>query len=189
MTFRGFRYRCIFDTIKCNRGGISPCDRSKRNHHQGLAFTTRAEKQLIMKQSRIADMVTALLLVMMRQTLATLPVMTALSMGSLLANTRTVGAITSTPKSWRQCALDKEKEVKDYMACVLDMSGPGRHREKGRKRVCHPRPQVESERRGLGELDHAEDGADTYANVCFLLVGVGSYDDMIKLCVSGGMEE
>ena len=74
-----------------------------------------------MKQSRIADMVTALLLVMMRQTLVNLPVMTALSMVSLLANNCTVGAITSTPKVWQQCALDKEKEVKYYMACVLDM--------------------------------------------------------------------
>ena len=69
-----------------------------------------------MKQSRIADMVTALLLVMTRQMLTTLPIMTALSMVSLLAKTRTLGTITSTPKGWRQCALDKEKEVKDYMA-------------------------------------------------------------------------
>ena len=68
-----------------------------------------------MKQSQISDMVTALLLVMTRQTLATLPVVNALVIGSLLANTRTVGSITSTIKGWWQCALEKEKEVKYYM--------------------------------------------------------------------------
>ena len=71
-----------------------------------------------MKLSRITDMVTALLLVMSLQTLATLPVVTALSMGS------------------RQCALEKIGEMQDYLACVLGMTGPGRHRAKGRKRVC-----------------------------------------------------
>ena len=74
-------------------------------------------------------MVTTLLLVMMRQTLVNLPVMTAFSMVSLLANTCTVGAITSTPKGWRKCALDKEKEVKYYMAVFLtcrDQGGIGK---------------------------------------------------------------
>ena len=123
MTFRGFRSRCIFDTIECNRGGISPCDRSQRNNYQGLTFTTRAEKQLITKQSRIDDMVTTLLLVMMRQTLVKLPVMTALSMVYLLANTCTVGAITSTPKVWRKCALDTTWPV--LLTC-RDQGGTGK---------------------------------------------------------------
>ena len=63
----------------------------------------------MMKQSRIADMVTALLLVMTRQTLATLPVVNVLVIGSLLADTRTVGAITSKIKGWRQYDMEKEK--------------------------------------------------------------------------------
>ena len=70
-----------------------------------------------MNLSRITDMVTGLLLVMSLQTLATLPVVTALSMGSC------------------QCALEKIREMQDYLACVLGMKGPGRHRAKGRKRI------------------------------------------------------
>ena len=62
-------------------------------------------------------MVTGLLLVMSLQTLATLPVVTALSMG------------------YRQCALKNIGEMQDYLASVLGMTGPGRHRAKGRKHV------------------------------------------------------
>ena len=61
----------------------------------------------MMKQSWIPDMVTTLLLFMTRQTLATLTVVDVLVIGSLLANTRTVGAITSNTKGWRKCALEK----------------------------------------------------------------------------------
>ena len=120
-----------------------------------------------MKLSRITDMVTALLLVMSLQTFATLPVVTALSMGS------------------RQCALEKIGEMQDYLACVLGMTGPGRHRAKGRKRVCLPRLQVEVDHVGLLELEHAEAEADADAHVCSPLVGFSTYDDISKLCVSG----
>ena len=60
-----------------------------------------------MKHYWISDMVTTLLLVMTHQTLATLPVMNMYSIGYLLANKFTVGAITSTSKVWSKCALDK----------------------------------------------------------------------------------
>ena len=85
-----------------------------------------------MKLSRITDKVTALILAISLQTLATLPSVTALSMGSLPAETHTVAAVISTPKYWQQCALQKGRKIKYYLACVPGMSVPGQNRAKVR---------------------------------------------------------
>ena len=86
-----------------------------------------------------------------------MPVVTALSMG------------------YCKCAPEKIGEMQDYLACVLGMTGPGRHRAKGRKLVCG----------GLENLEHAEAEADADAHVCYPLVGFSTYDDISKWCVSG----
>ena len=70
-------------------------------------------------------MVTALLLVIWFQTLDTLTIVTALNMVYLLDKKHTVAAVTYTPKDWWKCGLEKIRETKDYLVCILGISGPG----------------------------------------------------------------
>ena len=105
-----------------------------------------------MKLSRITDMVAALLLVMSLQTFATLPVVTALSMGS------------------RQCALEKIGEMQNYLACVLGMTGPVQNMAKGRKCIRLPRLQEEAEDDADAQVCPPLVGFSTYDDISKLCV-------------------
>ena len=75
--------------------------------------------------------------------------------------------------------------MKDYLACVIGMIGPGRHRAKVRNCVCLYWILVEVYHGGLEELKYAETEADSDADICSPLVGFLTYDDISKFCVSG----
>ena len=145
-----------------------PRKKKKKKKRFIVHFTRKAEKQFRMKVSfRISDVVTALIFWITIQMRASLPVASALRMGSSLVDTHTVAAEMSMPKNLRQCALEKEGEMKDFVTCILGISGLRQNRFKAgkrdKKRVCHPhtaaeskkgrRRQTELVRRGLEELE------------------------------------